>query len=86
MADKNSDPVVVIGLGRFGSALALELTRRGIEVLAIDNRPKRVQSLAGEITHIATADTTDMGFCASSAYPTPTVPSWRSVATSKRAS
>ncbi|MEV3986753.1 NAD-binding protein [Nonomuraea sp. NPDC049758] len=48
MADKNRDPVVVIGLGRFGSSLALELTRRGTEVLA------------GEITHIATADTTNM--------------------------
>ncbi|MFI9591276.1 potassium channel family protein [Nonomuraea sp. NPDC052265] len=60
MADKNRDPVVVIGLGRFGGSLALELTRRGTEVLAIDNHPKHVQSLAGEITHIATADTTDM--------------------------
>ncbi|WP_327084997.1 TrkA family potassium uptake protein [Nonomuraea sp. NBC_01738] len=60
MADKNSDPVVVIGLGRFGSALAVELSRRGTEVLAIDNRPKVVQSLAGQITHIATADSTDL--------------------------
>ncbi|MEV4896929.1 potassium channel family protein [Nonomuraea sp. NPDC059023] len=60
MADKNSDPVVVIGLGRFGTAIALELTRRGTEVLAIDSRPKVGQSLAGRITHIATADATDM--------------------------
>ncbi|MFF5213094.1 potassium channel family protein [Streptosporangium sp. NPDC000396] len=60
MADKRSDPVVVIGLGRFGSALALELTRRGTEVLAIDDRPKVVQSLAGQITHIATADSTNI--------------------------
>jgi trk system potassium uptake protein TrkA len=52
--------VVVIGLGRFGSALALELVRRGTEVLAIDHRPKVVQSLAGQITHIATADSTDI--------------------------
>lgn len=59
MAEKRSDPVVVIGLGRFGSSLALELTRRGTEVLAIDRRPKVVQSLAGQITHIATADATD---------------------------
>ncbi|MEV1250084.1 TrkA family potassium uptake protein [Nonomuraea sp. NPDC049750] len=60
MADKDSDPVVVIGLGRFGSSLALELTRRGTEVLAIDHRHKTAQSLAGHITHIATADATDM--------------------------
>jgi trk system potassium uptake protein TrkA len=51
---------VVIGLGRFGSSLALELTRRGTEVLAIDNRPKIVQGLAGNITHLATADATDI--------------------------
>ncbi|GII82360.1 potassium transporter [Sphaerisporangium siamense] len=60
MADRNNDPVVVIGLGRFGSALALELARRGTEVLALDNDPRHVQRLAGEITHIATADATDM--------------------------
>jgi trk system potassium uptake protein TrkA len=51
---------VVIGLGRFGSALALELVRRGTEVLAIDNRPKIVQSLAGQLPHVITADSTDI--------------------------
>ena len=60
MAERGNDPVVVIGLGRFGSSLALELTRRGTEVLAIDNRPKIVQGLAGNITHLATADATDL--------------------------
>ena len=35
----HKDPVVVIGLGRFGTALALELARGGTEVLAIDSRP-----------------------------------------------
>lgn len=59
MADRRHEPVVVIGLGRFGSALALELTSRGTEVLAIDNRPKLVQSLAGQLTHTVTADCTD---------------------------
>jgi trk system potassium uptake protein TrkA len=60
MAERGNDPVVVIGLGRFGSSLALELTRRGTEVLAIDSRPKIVQGLAGNITHLATADATDL--------------------------
>jgi trk system potassium uptake protein TrkA len=60
LADTRNDPVVVIGLGRFGSSLALELTRRGTEVLAIDNRPKIVQGLAGQITQIASADSTDL--------------------------
>ncbi|MFE3449489.1 potassium channel family protein [Nonomuraea sp. NPDC059194] len=54
-----NDPVVVIGLGRFGTALALELTRRGTEVLAIDSRAKVVQALSGQITQIAAADSTD---------------------------
>lgn len=60
MADKKQDPVVVIGLGRFGTSLALELAERGTEVLAIDHRPKIVQSVAGQLTHVATADATDI--------------------------
>ncbi|GLZ12698.1 potassium transporter [Actinomadura sp. NBRC 104425] len=60
MADTRHDPVVVIGLGRFGTALALELAARGTEVLAIDRRPKIVQGLAGRITQIAAADATDL--------------------------
>lgn len=60
MADHKDEPVVVIGLGRFGSALATELTSRGTEVLAVDSRAKVVQSLAGELTHTVTADCTDM--------------------------
>ncbi|GAB3686324.1 TrkA family potassium uptake protein [Actinocorallia lasiicapitis] len=60
MADIGNQPVVVIGLGRFGSSLALELASHGTEVLALDNRPKLVQSLAGRLTHIAVADCTDI--------------------------
>ena len=51
--------VAVIGLGRFGSSLALELVRGGHQVLGIDNDDKIVQSLAGELTHVVTANTTD---------------------------
>lgn len=60
MADTKQEPVVVIGLGRFGTSLALELTRQGTEVLAIDNRPRVVQSLSGQLGHIVTADSTDL--------------------------
>lgn len=60
MADHKSEPVVVIGLGRFGSALALELTRRGTEVLAIDSNAKVAQNLSGQLTHVVTADSTDI--------------------------
>ncbi|MBK9476341.1 MAG: TrkA family potassium uptake protein [Tetrasphaera sp.] len=52
--------VVVIGLGRFGKSLALELERDGVEVLGIDTDPRRVQSLAGRITHVVEADSTDL--------------------------
>jgi trk system potassium uptake protein TrkA len=60
LASRRGDPVLVAGLGRYGSALALELTRRGTEVLAIDNRPKVVDSLSGQLAHVVTADATDM--------------------------
>jgi trk system potassium uptake protein TrkA len=51
---------VVLGLGRFGASLALELMRRGTEVLAVDTDPLLVQELADHVTHAAVADTTDV--------------------------
>lgn len=51
--------VVVIGLGRFGEALARELVESGTEVLAIDADPKLVQQYAGTLTHAVIADATD---------------------------
>jgi trk system potassium uptake protein TrkA len=51
--------VAVVGLGRFGKSLALELVKEGVEVLGIDSDPKVVQSLAGRLTHVVEADTTD---------------------------
>lgn len=60
MADARDDSVVVIGLGRFGGALALELADRGTEVLGIDNRAKIVQSFAASLPHVVTADSTDI--------------------------
>lgn len=55
----DSSPVAVIGLGRFGKSLALELFKEGVEVLGIDSDPKVVQSLAGRLTHVVESDTTD---------------------------
>lgn len=52
--------VVVLGLGRFGASLALELVRRGTEVLGVDTDPRVVQGFADELTHAAVADTTDL--------------------------
>lgn len=51
--------VVVVGLGRFGRSLALELMREGEEVLGIDASPKVVQDLTGRLTHVVEADTTN---------------------------
>jgi trk system potassium uptake protein len=60
LADSRQEPVVVVGLGRFGTALALELTRRGTEVMGIDNRSKVVQAVSGQLAHVVTADSTDI--------------------------
>jgi trk system potassium uptake protein len=49
---------IVIGLGRFGSALATTLIDMGHEVLGIDADGERVQELSGVLTHVAQADTT----------------------------
>lgn len=50
--------IVVIGLGRFGSALASTLIDMGHEVLGIDANEERVQQHAEFLTHVAQADTT----------------------------
>ncbi len=51
--------VMVVGLGRFGSALALELMRTGHEVLGVDTDERIVQQMSQELTHTVKADTTD---------------------------
>ncbi len=53
-------PVVVVGLGRFGKSLALELVSEGVEVLGVDTDIKVVQSLAGRLTHVVEADSTNI--------------------------
>lgn len=50
--------VAVIGLGRFGAALALELMRNGAEVLGIDTAEEVVQELNGRLTSVVRADAT----------------------------
>ncbi len=56
-----SDSVVVIGLGRFGGAVAESLVRLGHDVLGIDVDAELVQSWADRLTHVVQADTTDGG-------------------------
>ena len=53
-----SDSVAVIGLGRFGGAVAEALVRLGHDVLGIDEDAELVQSWADRLTHVVQADTT----------------------------
>jgi trk system potassium uptake protein TrkA len=49
----------VIGLGRFGSSVALTLADMGHDVLGIDPSADHVQALDGRLTHVMQADATD---------------------------
>jgi trk system potassium uptake protein len=49
----------VIGLGRFGSAMAMTLTELGHDVTGVDGDEARVQQLADVITHAIQLDATD---------------------------
>ena len=51
--------VAVIGLGRFGSALALRLVEEGREVLGVDVDEAAVDALADRIDHLAIAEARD---------------------------
>lgn len=50
---------VVIGLGRFGSAMARQLCKLGAEVLALDSRSDLVQQVANDVTHAVVGDAQD---------------------------
>lgn len=51
--------MAVLGLGRFGKSLALELMAQGTEVLGVDASDTVVQKTASRLTHAVVADTTD---------------------------
>jgi trk system potassium uptake protein TrkA len=50
---------IVLGLGRFGSAVATTLVELGHEVLGVDNDEERVNDLKDEITQAVQADITE---------------------------
>lgn len=52
--------VMVLGLGRFGSAAARTLEEMGIEVIGVDRDESLVARYADEFTHVVRADTTDV--------------------------
>lgn len=84
--DSSATSVAVIGLGRFGGALATELVRSGTEVLGIDTDEDVVQSLNGVLTHVVRADSTKEVALNSSASHSSTGSSSASDRISKRAS
>jgi trk system potassium uptake protein TrkA len=52
--------VVVVGLGRFGSTLAVNLSRQGAEVLAVDRNARMVEAVAEDVTVAVGFDATDL--------------------------
>jgi trk system potassium uptake protein len=58
-SNPSDDGVVVIGLGRFGGAVAESLVRLGHDVLGIDEDAELVQSWADRLTHVVQADSTN---------------------------
>jgi len=50
---------VVIGIGRFGKAVAERLYELGHEVLAIDTDEEAIQKISDKVTHAVTADAAD---------------------------
>lgn len=52
--------VLVVGLGRFGSAAALELMALGHEVLVVDNDAGQVNRIAPQVTHAVELDAADV--------------------------
>jgi len=49
----------VIGLGHFGSSLAVELSSRNAEVLAIDNDIERLDDIKDRVAHTIRLDATE---------------------------
>jgi trk system potassium uptake protein TrkA len=57
--------VCVVGLGRFGAALALELVRRGCRVTAVDCRESAIEAMRDTGAHLLLGDVTDKATLAS---------------------
>ncbi|MCS6711322.1 TrkA family potassium uptake protein [Brachybacterium sp. EF45031] len=57
---RGNSGVLVIGLGRFGAAMAETLEELGTDVLAMDTSADLVQEFSGRLTHVVQADATQM--------------------------
>ena len=50
----------VLGLGRFGEALAITLSELGCNVVVVDNDEEKIQNIANLVTYAVQADVTDI--------------------------
>lgn len=50
---------IILGLGNFGRALAIQLTELGHEVIGVDNSMSKVEQLKEKVTHTVCMDSTD---------------------------
>ncbi len=57
---KHKRELIVIGLGRFGTSLAMTLDVYGHDVLAVDADMKRVQTVGQRLPHVIQIDATDI--------------------------
>ena len=60
MVKHSNTAVLVIGLGRFGSALAAELVASGQDVMAVERDRSIVQHYIDDFTTVVQADATDL--------------------------
>ena len=55
---KNFNDFVIIGLGKFGRSLAINLSELGKKVLVVDNNVKNIEGIQGQVTNAVAADVT----------------------------
>ena len=50
---------VVFGVDRFGASVARTLENNGVQVIAVDSDPERIQAIADDVSYAMTADVED---------------------------
>ena len=54
-----TEKFAVIGIGQFGKSIALNLTQKGAEVMAIDMNYDRIENISDEVAYAVTLNATD---------------------------
>ena len=55
----NIEKFAVIGIGHFGRAIALSLSRKGADVMVVDNNHERIDQISDDVSYAVTLDATD---------------------------